>query len=405
MDIKPIFLSLKRSKFMAIVMLIQIAITMAVLSNAIFIAKETLREWNLPSGIPHEDVVRVTARFYDPNRDLGEAIYTDIERIKQFPGVEAVTASNAVPFTAENVIGVYLEDIEDAQRYQSVVFEADEQIFDVLQIELLEGRQFTSADVIKGSRSQVTEDSSEVMISEDMAKVLFGEESAIDKTVWLSKGADPVKIVGVYSNFMTGERLNGRGKSYQSFIRPQVKWAPRNEPHYLIRMAAGTAESKLEDVLAIIYQEQGRYVFVNERLKRTQKRMYDGRGSRALMFLVISAVLVLITALGITGFTSFQVNQRRKQIGTRRALGAKKSDIIKYFLTENSIVTLMGLTLGTLISLGIAFLIAEQAGQNMYSTSVLLLVAGFIWAINLLAAYFPARQASKVAPAIVTRSA
>jgi len=405
MDIKPIFLSMKRSKFMASIMFIQIAITMAVLSNSIFIAKETLREWNLPSGIPHEDVIRVTARFYDESRALGSAMYSDLESISSFPGVEAVTAVNTIPFNAESVIGVYLEDSEDARRYQSVVFEADEQIFDVLQLKLLDGRQFSASDIIKGAKAENSRIASEVMISEEMASVLFQDESPIGKIVWLNKGADPVTIVGVYSNFMTGESLNGQGKSYHSFIRPQVKWGYRDQPHYLIRMTPGIAESSLEDILQIIYQQQGRYVYDNEILKRTQKRMYDGRGSRALVFLVVSAVLLLITALGITGFTSFQVNQRRKQIGTRRALGAKKSDIIKYILTENSIVTLMGILLGTLITVGIALLIADQAGQNMYSTSVLLLVAGFIWAVNLLAAYFPARQASKVAPAIVTRTA
>lgn len=405
MDIRPILLSLKRSKFMAIVMLIQVAITMAVLSNSIFIAKQTLKEWNLPSGIPHEDVIRISARFYDETRDVGQALAADLERVSNFPSVVSVTPSNAVPFTAENVINVFIEPSEEAQPQRAVVIEADENIFDVLDLTISEGRKFTASEVIKGDRNQISENASVVLISEAMATLLFAEESPIGKTVWLTKGGDPVQVIGVYNNFMTGERLNGRGQSYQSFIRPQVKWAIGQEPHYLIRMEKGIAEQSIEDVLALFYKEQGRIVASSELLKRTQKRMYDGRGSTALTFLVISIILVMITALGITGFTSFQVTQRKKQIGTRRALGAKKIDIVRYFLTENSVVTLMGLLIGSLITMGIAFFIAEQSGQQMLDVGVLLLVALSLWLINLIAVFIPAKRAANIAPAIVTRSA
>ena len=204
------------------------------------------------------------------------------------------------------------------------------------------------------------------MLSEAMAKVMFGEEPAVGQTIWLTNGGDPVQVVGVYSNFMTGERLNGRGKSYQSIIRPQVTWTINSQPHYLIKTEQGKAPTMLEDVLATFYQERGRYVTRYETLKRIQKRMYDGRGSTALTFLVISVVLVIITALGITGLTAFQVTQKRKQIGTRRALGAKKSDIIRYFLTENTLITLTGLFIGTIVTLFITFGLSETSRPKLF---------------------------------------
>ena len=57
MEIKPIFLSFKQNKFMTILMVIQIAFTMGVLSSSVLVATQTLREWNMPSGIPHEEVI------------------------------------------------------------------------------------------------------------------------------------------------------------------------------------------------------------------------------------------------------------------------------------------------------------------------------------------------------------
>lgn len=405
MHIKPILLSLKHNKFMALLTVIQVAFTMGVLSSSILIAVSTLSEWNMPSGMPHEDIARISPQFFDDNQDIGQAMVRDIERVKQMPDVVNVAASNAVPFTAENMISVYADSGENAQEHLTAVFESDENIFDVLNLSLIEGRWLTAADVIKGEASSLTERASVVMLSEDMAKDMFGGESAVGKTIWLEKSGDPVQVVGIYSNFMTGERLNGRGRSYQNIIRPQVTWTLNNQPHYLIRMETGTAEASLEDLLTVFYTERGRYVNTSEILKRTQKRMYDGRGSNALTFIVISGVLMLITALGITGLTAFQVTQRRKQIGARRALGAKKSDIMAYFLTENTLLTIIGLVIGVVVTLTMTFELSEQAGENFMNFGVLIATGLLLWIVNTIAVWFPAKRAANVAPAIVTRSA
>ena len=405
MDIKPIFLSLKQNKFLTILMVIQIAFTMGVLSSSVLVATDTLREWGMPSGIPHEDIIRISPEFFDETQDVGQALVKDLERVKNMPNVINVAPSNAVPFTAENMINVYLTPKEDAQEYKTVVFHSDENIFDVLQLSLIEGRLLNASDVIKGETSTTPENASQVMISQDLATALFADQPAVGHTIWLGENADPVQVVGIYSNFMVGERINARGKSYQSIIRPQVKWDQSQQPHYLIRVESGKGTAMMEDIIDVFYQERGRYIRTSELLKRTQKRMYDGRGSRALTMLVISVVLLIITGLGMTGLTAFQVTQKRKQIGTRRALGAKKRDIMRYFLTENSIITLAGLLIGILVTLMITFELSEQASQNFMNVSVLLLTGLVMWIVNLLAVWFPAKRAANIDPAIVTRSA
>jgi len=405
MEIKPIFLSFKQNKFMTILLVIQIAFTMGVLSSSVLVATQTLSEWNMPSGIPHEDIIRISPEFFDETQDVGQALANDLARVRNVPQVVSVAPSNAVPFTAENMINVYLKAEEDAQEYKTVVIESDENIIDTLQLSLIDGRFITASDVIKGVAGLTPQNAAEVMISEAMAKVLFADSSAIGQTIWLSKSSDPVKVIGVYSNFMTGERLNGRGKSYQSIIRPQVKWSQSQQPHYLMRVESGTGTALLEDIVDIFYQERGRYINSSELLKRTQKRMYDGRGSRALTMLVISVVLLIITALGMTGLTAFQVTQKRKQIGTRRALGAKKSDIMRYFLTENSIITLIALSIGMLVTLTITFELSSQAAENFLNISTMLLTALTMWVVNIVAVWFPAKRAANIAPAIVTRNA
>ncbi|MCC2605188.1 ABC transporter permease [Planctobacterium marinum] len=399
MEIKSILLSLKQNKFMASIMVLQIAFTMAVLSLSVLLAAATLKEWNLPSGIPHDDIIRVTPRFYDPNMNVAAAVQHDLQRLQAIDGVQAVSPTDQVPFAAEVVRDVYLSVEEEAQSYKTNIFSADEKLLKVLDLTLIAGRAFTFSDVIADPDAK----NSEVMISQSMAKALFDNGNALDKTVWLNKGSDPVKIVGIYSDFMNGETLNYFGKSYQTMILPRSSWQFAAEPHYLLRMTPGLAVQKLEDIATVFYQEQGRYLAVYERLSRIQKRMYDGRGSRALTFLVISLVLVLITSFGIAGFTSFQVNQRRKQIGIRRALGGRKSDIMAYFLTENSIITFAGLLLGTVVTLFFSFELSTMEQQNILDLVLLMVIALLLWFINVVAVWLPGRRAVKVPPAIVTR--
>jgi putative ABC transport system permease protein len=119
---------------------------------------------------------------------------------------------------------------------------------------------------------------------------------------------------------------------------------------------------------------------------------------------VVSLILVLITGFGTAGLVSFLVNQRQKQIGIRRALGATRLDITKYFLLENSILTWTGLILGGVLTLVITYVLTDNAGENILQMKYLFIVAFGLWMVNLVSVYFPARRAAKIDPAIVTRS-
>src|SRR3546814_19989488 len=79
------------------------------------------------------------------------------------------------------------------------------------------------------------------------------------------------------------------------------------------------------------------------------------RGDRAMAGLLVGTIvaLLLVTALGIIGLTSFWVSQRRRQIGVRRALGATRGDILRYFPTENFLIVSVGIAMGMLLAFGL----------------------------------------------------
>lgn len=404
MEIRPILLSMKRNKFLSMVIALQVMFTVTVLSLAVSITTQTLSQWNMPSGLDHDNIVSVRTQFFDPTVNLEQAIINDVNRIKQIPGVIEVTPNKEIPFDAGRPSRVYLESGEEAQGYNTNFFDMDENGPKVLGLKLIAGRFYRADEVVRG-HSDEAGSPSVVMISEDMSKELLGDESPLGKTLFLTKGGQPAQIIGVYSNFMNGERLNGRGKSYHTVLRPTVTWAHSANPNYLISVEQGQGPRLFDPIQEALYQIPGRYIFGIERLKRTQKRMYDGRGSQGAILLVVSLVLVFIASFGIAGLVSFLITQRQKQIGIRRALGGTKWSVVRYFLVENSIITLFGLLAGGILTLTLAYMMAQNIGDSFLQFDVVFGCLLFVWLVNIIAVWLPARRAAKVSPAIVTRGA
>jgi putative ABC transport system permease protein len=118
----------------------------------------------------------------------------------------------------------------------------------------------------------------------------------------------------------------------------------------------------------------------------------------------VIVLLVLVTSLGIVGLTSFSVAERTRQIGTRRALGARRTDILAHFLLENWLITTMGLSLGVALAYGLNIgLLSAVSGAKL---SGALVVSGVfvLWLAGLLATLAPALRAARISPAIATRN-
>jgi putative ABC transport system permease protein len=122
------------------------------------------------------------------------------------------------------------------------------------------------------------------------------------------------------------------------------------------------------------------------------------------MLTAVILLLLVITALGIVGVTSFSVTQRTRQIGTRRALGATRTDIVRYFLIENWMITGIGIAIGIVLTYGLNYALIQYADVPKIEWTFLIGGALAMWLTGILAAVAPALRASAVAPEIATRS-
>jgi putative ABC transport system permease protein len=147
------------------------------------------------------------------------------------------------------------------------------------------------------------------------------------------------------------------------------------------------------------------------RMVRNVRTMADNkhnsyRRDRSMVVMMTATIILVsaVTGLGIVGLTLLWVNQRRKQIGIRRALGATQLAIIRYFLLENVVITGIGIVVGVIISLAINQLMVQHYSMTALPVSYLLSGMVAVWLLGLLAALMPAWRTIRISPALATRN-
>jgi putative ABC transport system permease protein len=176
----------------------------------------------------------------------------------------------------------------------------------------------------------------------------------------------------------------------------QMMYVVRTEPGQRDRvMAAG------EEYLA---QNRSRIIDFVRSYEEQKRRTYGGDIAMIKLMSAVITVLAAVTGLGIVGLAWFSVAQRRKQIGTRRALGATRLDILRYFMVENWLITTAGLLIGVVAAFGLNWFLDTEYSTWRMPLWYLPLGMLALWLLGQLAVLLPARRAAAIPPALATRS-
>jgi len=400
MDIKPILSSLRRSPTGAILVALQIALALAITVNSLYIVKQRL---DLIGRDPGMDVPNIFFVGWVPSgeRFQGEAtMRADLQVLRGLPGVEAATTINAIPLSGGgSATSMYTEPAEKGRRGDINFFQVDEHGLDTFGARLAEGRNFEASVVRKFERNS-SESPTEMMITKEVAAELFPGESAVGKTLYTSL-SDPVTVIGII------DHMHGSWPSWENVgdvaLFPVI--ADEQQARYIVRAEPGRRDEVMraaEEALGKI--DNGRVIIRVRSLEYVAASTYASDRAMAVYLGVVVVLLLGIAALGIFGLAAFNVSTRTKQIGTRRAVGARRTDILRYFLAENWLITSAGVVVGCVLALLLGYWLSttfELPRLNLYY-----LVGGVVvlWVVSLAAALRPARRASMVSPAIATRT-
>ncbi|MFK8053631.1 MAG: ABC transporter permease [Woeseiaceae bacterium] len=397
MEIRPILSTLMRNRIGAILIALQIALTMAVIINSVFIILDRAETMRRPIGVDSESLIVARSADVADDRTDESVVRADIERLTALDGVLGATKMSTMPLSNSGSNSGYRTSLDDdatstSMAYYSVGFNA----LEVLGLELSAGRWFEESEVVfdppDGFNSPV------VVVSDAMAKEFFPESDPIGKFIYTGTGA-AIEVIGVVK--MMSRPWYGWGNFYTTGMFPMVDrnslTVVRVDPDRREQLIEPVAESLRESSLDRLVDTPRTH---DEIIARTYQR--DVAMNRMLK--VVMSLVVLITMLGIVGIASFSVAQRRKQIGTRRAIGAQKFHIVRYFLVENWLITTGGVVLGLLLSFLINNLLVTEYGMPKLDPVYLPVVILGLWAVGLIATLGPARNAMNVDPAIATRN-
>jgi len=123
--------------------------------------------------------------------------------------------------------------------------------------------------------------------------------------------------------------------------------------------------------------------------------------SQSFTFLLagIAAVSLIVGGIGIMNIMLVSVTERTREIGTRKAVGAKRRDILLQFLVESLVLSLLGGIIGILLGVGGASLIAKFAGwKTLVSADAILLAFLFAASVGIFFGIYPARKAARLNP-------
>jgi putative ABC transport system permease protein len=407
MDIKPIYSALMRNKAGLALIVLQVAITLAVVCNSLFIILQRSERVGRPSGMDEANTFVISSLGFTQGYDLRQAMREDVDLIRSLPGVVAATTTNTVPTSNGGwSTGLDVQPLDESGErtsQSSALYMVDEQAVEAYGTKLIEGRTFRPDEIAEFTQETGLQ-AKVIIVTEALAKKLYPDGSAVGKPVYgIANDNDTVTIIGVVDRLQ--QPWVGSSTVEQSSFVP-TRLLGEGFSRYLIRTEPGQRDRVMKEVEEKLQASNpGRIVRNLESVASIRADSY--RADRAMMSILFAVMgaLVLVTGAGIVGLASFWVTRRIKQIGTRRALGARRFNIRGYFQTENGIMVLMGIALGVVFTYGFNLWLMQEYQAPRLPWFYLPIGAATVFVLGQLAVMGPAGRAARVPPAVATRTA
>jgi len=412
MNIGPILRAMKHNRTRVFLLVLEIAMTLAIVTNCVNVIIAERAKMHRPSGFDDENILWVGTRPFSPEFREGSTIDmtsdADIRAIQSIPGVKAV-ANTHLQLWEGGGSSTGVKPVDGGQRVPTQQYYATKDIFQTLGSRIIEGRGFQEGDHGIGTQPDPVR---VTVISKTMADALFPDGRAVGKTITRASDSgeavgEPMQVIGVVETFFNPFGYNPdtwRGLADRAIFMPARVGGYSSGIRYLVRTEPGMMPSVMSQIeKKLVAVNPGRVVDFAPTPDKKARWFASARLTVGVMTGLIIA-LVFVTALGILGITALSVSERTKQIGTRRALGATRGDILRHFLVENWVTTTAGLVIGVGAAYALNFLLVSHLTDVKMPWQLVAVGMLLLWINGIIATLPPALRASRVPPSIATRS-
>jgi putative ABC transport system permease protein len=411
METRPILSALLRNKTGALLVATQVALSLAILANALHIVNVRQGVAARPSGIADE---ASTFSIYvshltksGPEEQL--AIQArETAALRAVPGAASVALISQTPMSRSGSTNSVVADRKQIKESANAAYYiSPDSIIKTWGLKLVEGRDFLPEEIQTIDFTTSDENPRNVIVTKALAEKLWpGASTVVGKTMYFGsgEGARPAQVIGVIERLQSTQAQVGDRGETSSIVG--VRFTGGRGNFYTVRAEPGQRDRVMKEAEEALRKVSDTPIVLDTKTvleHRTER--YRADVALAWMLISVSVLLLLITASGIVGMASLWVTQRRKQIGVRRALGARRVDILRYFLTENFMITSGGVFAGVLLAIALNTLLVSKLEMERLPLVYLLGGAVVFWLLGVAAVYGPAWRAATISPALATRSA
>jgi putative ABC transport system permease protein len=402
MDILPILAALRRHRTAAVLIVLDIALTCAILSNAVFLISERLNRMQRPSGMAENELLRIQVTGIGKNQNADAVTREDLAVLSAVPGVRRAAATRQLPFgqdSWQNSVRSSNDPIHTS--LTATNYRGSEGLFDTLGVRLAAGRDFAPEEYVDEKTAKTLE-TVPVIVTRAVAERLWPGEVGLGRTLYIGRYSG--RVIGILERLVRPNDLQGPANYELSVVVP-LRSSGETADNYMLRVDPEHRAEVLDAaVTALERASHGRIILEKQTVEEMRAKYYSADRAMAWLLVSVCAALLLITALGIVGLASFWVQQRTRQIGIRRALGATRGQVLRHFQVENFLLATFGIALGMALAYGINLLLMERYELGRLPVQFLPVGAVSLWLLGQLAVLGPALRAASVPPAVATRT-
>jgi putative ABC transport system permease protein len=406
MELLSIVTGLRRHKATSALIAMQVALTLCIVSNALFVVHDRLVRMDRPTGIDEADFAMFRNEWLAPQGDLKARLQGDLAVLRSAPGVADAYATNGVPlYLGGGAGGVGTKPNQETPSAYAAEYIVDDHAMKTLGIRLTEGRWFTPGDIVERNDSP-GDGPSIVIITRALATKLFPAGHALGSSIYLAK--NPSTIVGIVERLVTPLLYGVPAQVMDSFFENSILvpgLLVEDSYLYVIRAVPGQRDAALLATQRLLAQhDRARGIDLVHTFPDIRAESYKTDRSLASLLSLVCAMLLLVTGLGIVGLASYWVGLRRSPIGIRRALGARRIDIVRYFQIENGLIVACGAAVGLALAVVTNLWMVQNLAMPRMGVHYAFAGAAIVLILGQLAVLWPARRAASIPPARATRA-